>query len=252
MLGNNDRAHALIEMALSPAGLRALRYQRPLSLSAFALVNRLARLGFNPATLIDVGANRGQFLAAALFQWPGLTVHAFEPLPHEGAALEARFREIANVTVHKSALGNEEGIASLHCHISSLSSSLLRSTSSAQERFDWAEESETTDVPVHRLDAVISPDQLRSPALLKIDVQGFESHVLSGADGLLHDFEAILVEHSFEPFYQGQPNFPDAISELVASGWVLARVLSTRSEEGIPVEADCLYLPEDSEILTLM
>jgi hypothetical protein len=85
---------------------------------------------------------------------------------------------------------------------------------------------------------------------LKIDVQGFESHVISGAKSVLPRISAILVEQAFEPFYEGQPSFPHAQADLVSSGWVLARILSMRSEDGVPVEADCLYLPTGSPLLT--
>ena len=252
LLAINDRFHALVEMGLCPTGIRALRYQRPLSVSAFALTSRLARLGLSPTTLVDVGANRGQFLAAALFQWPSLTVHAFEPLPLEGTELQAKFRQAANVTIHRSALGDEEGFANLHRHASSLSSSLLPSTKTAQQRFDWAVENDTVEVPVQRLDAALSADLIRPPALLKIDVQGYESRVLAGASGILSRFNSILVEHSFEPFYEGQPTISNTMTDLIASGWILARVISTRSEEGVPVEADCLYIPANSGDVSLI
>jgi hypothetical protein len=85
---------------------------------------------------------------------------------------------------------------------------------------------------------------------LKIDVQGFESQVLSGATSVLSMISAIIVEQAFEPFYEGQHPFSQTHGDLVDAGWELSRVLSIRSEDGLPVEADCLYVPAGSPPLT--
>jgi hypothetical protein len=63
---------------------------------------------------------------------------------------------------------------------------------------------------------------------------------------------AILVEQAFEPFYEGQRPFSESHSDLVAAGWTLARIISMRNEVGIPVEADCLYVPSGSAPLTMV
>jgi FkbM family methyltransferase len=247
-----DRLQALFEMALTPGGLRALVRQRPLSLSAFALTSRLARLGFVPCSLIDVGANAGQFTAAALYQWPGLEVHAFEPLPKESKQLRENFAGQPNVHVENVAIGEDEGVAVLHRHVHSLSSSLLPATRAARERFSWAVASDDIEVPVRRLDSLFSSEALPRPVLLKVDVQGFESQVLSGATSMLSMISAIIVEQAFEPFYEGQHPFSQTHADLVDAGWELSRVLSIRSEDGMPVEADCLYVPADSPPPTIV
>jgi FkbM family methyltransferase len=247
-----DRLQALAEMALTPGGLGALARQRPLSISAFALTSRLARLGFVPRSLIDVGANVGQFTAAALYQWPDLEVHAFEPLPKESRQLQENFVGQPNVHVENLAIGEDEGVAVLHRHAHSLSSSLLPVTLAARDRFSWAAASAEIEVPVRRLDSLFSSAVLPSPVLLKIDVQGFEWQVLTGAKSMLSMISAILVEQAFEPFYEGQQRFSQTHGELVDAGWELSRVLSMRSEDGVPVEADCLYVPANSPPLTIV
>ena len=247
-----DRAQALLEVALTPGGPRALIRQRPLSLSAFLLTSRLARLGLVPASLIDVGANTGQFTAAALYQWPHVHVHAFEPLPDESQRLKANFGSLDNVHTLNIAIGDRDGSATLHRHAHSLSSSILPATLGARNRFSWAVETTDVEVPMKRLDSIFSSDTLHTPALLKIDVQGFESQVLSGAQSILPLISAIVVEQSFEPFYDGQLPFSEAHADLVAAGWTMTRILSIRNEEGIPVEADCLYVPTTSPRPTMV
>jgi FkbM family methyltransferase len=230
-------------MLLVPGGLRALRRQRPLSLSAFALTSRLARLGLRPATLLDVGANKGQFTAAALSRWPDIEVQAFEPLPDEAARLVTRFGPLPNDRVHRTAIGDVDGTTVIHRHAYSLSSSLMPTTRHAREHFEWAAVAAVVETPIQRLDALLTGSELRAPVLLKIDVQGSELKVLAGARALLPAIDAILVEQSFEPFYEGQPLFPEVHQVLAEAGWTLARVMDLRNEDGVPVEADCLYVP---------
>lgn len=246
LLNLTSRLEAMAEMLLMPNGVQALRSQRPLSVSAFALTSRLAKLGVRPNTLLDVGANEGQFTSAALLHWPGLEVHAFEPLPDEADKLEVLGSTAPGMHVHRSAAGEADGTAVLHRHAHSLSSSLLRSSPSALRAYSWAKETLDLEVPVVRLDTALDADALRPPVLLKIDVQGYESQVLAGTTGLLSSLAAIVMEQAFETFYEGQRPFPQTHAMLLDAGWELSRILATRSEDGIPVEADCLYLPSKS------
>jgi FkbM family methyltransferase len=45
------------------------------------MVSALKQQGIHPQTIIDVGANVGQFTIAAAKLFPKLQIHSFEPLP---------------------------------------------------------------------------------------------------------------------------------------------------------------------------
>ena len=68
------------------------------------------------------------------------------------------------------------------------------------------------------------PEILGSRTWLKLDVQGFELHVLRGATASLRSIVAIESEISLEPFYEGQPTARQMIDALDDHGFALAVV----------------------------
>lgn len=236
-----ERLQRLGETVLTSGGLRALRTWRPFSLAAFRLVRALRDDGWDFATVIDVGANAGQFTRAALGIWPAARIIAFEPLPEAADAVAAMAGTTGDVEVHRCALGAADTTTTFFPHRHSLSSSVLRVASGAGD-LPWAEELPGRSVDLRRLDTVLAGRTLARPALLKLDVQGFELEVVNGATETLGQVDAVLVETAFVPGYEGQPTFAAVDRVLSALGWSLARPLDVRRErDGRIVEADCLY-----------
>lgn len=223
-------------VAAAPGGLRAMLIRRPFSLSAHRLVEGLQRAGLHFGTVLDVGANIGQFTAAAAGTWPQARILAFEPLPQAADALRRR----AGVEVHQVALGDRDGSTVFYPHAYSLSSSTLPVLADLRIR-PWAEEEAAIDVPMCRLDTVLAGRRLRGPVLLKLDVQGLEPAVLAGAPETLQQVDAMVVEVAFEPSYEGQALFPDVHRGLDDAGWRRVQPLDWRLEGGRIVEADFLY-----------
>jgi FkbM family methyltransferase len=241
VVGVAERVQRLAETLLTPGGPRALRTWRPFSLAAFRLVRSLQDDGWRFATVIDVGANAGQFTRAALGAWPGARVVAFEPLPEAADRLAAMNGAVGDIEVHRCAVGATDGTTTFFPHRHSLSSSVLRVASGAGD-LPWAEELPGLAVDLRRLDTVLAGRTLARPALLKLDVQGFELEVVNGGADTLAQVDALLVETAFVPGYEGQPTFAAVDRVLSGSGWSLARPLDVRRErDGRIVEADCLY-----------
>ena len=239
-----DRAAALAQVAAAPGGLRAMRRVRPFSIAAFRLVEGLAAEGISFTTVIDVGANVGQFSGAALAHWPDAVVIAFEPLPDAADRLRRALAGFPSAEVHANAVGEEDGVVTFHPHTYTLSSSALPMLDDARERYTWAEERPPIEVALRRLDSVLGDRRLNRPTLLKLDVQGYELKALAGAGAVLGQLDAIVLEQSFERFYEGQPLFSETNRFLDSNGWHLARPLDWRREDGRVVEVDCLYLRE--------
>jgi hypothetical protein len=72
-------------------------------------------------------------------------------------------------------------------------------------------------VGVRRLDSL---DLLvRPPAMLKLDVQGFEDRVLRGAEQLLQSVTLIECELSLAHLYEGQPSFREMLDRFADVGF---------------------------------
>src|SRR5689334_20450222 len=107
---------------------------------------------YSPRTLIDVGANKGQFSLLARHLFPDIEIHAFEPLESERAIYERVVRP--PVQIYPVALGDIPGEATFFVASRADSSSLLR-PGSAQELAYGVKAKTSTTVPVMRLsDAV--------------------------------------------------------------------------------------------------
>jgi FkbM family methyltransferase len=160
-------------------------------------------------TVLDVGANEGQFIKPARVLFPKASILAFEPNPRLMQSLQELLPP-GTGAVCQMACGQEAGTMPLHLMKFSPASSLLPPTSLRIPDFPAAEKDETIEVKVGRLDFVVSGHPLaRKPYLLKIDVQGFELEVLQGAVDILPDVSAIVCEVNAVSFYEGQAGFED-------------------------------------------
>ena len=175
----------------------------------YRLLNKpwLQRLSIG--TVLDVGANEGQFIKPARVLFPQASILAFEPNPRLTQSLQYLLPP-GTGAVCQIACGREAGTMPLHVMKFSPASSLLRPTSLQIPDFPAAETEESIEVEVDRLDFVVRNHALaRKPFLLKIDVQGFELQVLQGAVDILPDVSAIVCEVNAATFYEGQAGFED-------------------------------------------
>jgi FkbM family methyltransferase len=189
------------------------------------------------ATVIDVGANKGQFAVYARIRWPNARLICFEPLPEPRAKLARVTRGQAEI--HHCALGAEPGEGRMHLATRTDSSSLL-ALGDRQKTIFGMDESGELSVPIQRLDACLTPPLLR-PILLKIDVQGFELEVLKGAAHLLPHLDAVYVEASYVELYEGQALHQDVERFLIEAGFLMKGRYNIHVHHNEPVQADLLF-----------
>jgi FkbM family methyltransferase len=188
------------------------------------------------ATVIDVGANKGQFAVYARIRWPSARLICFEPLPIPRAKLMRVTHGQAEI--HDCALGAAPGEGRMHLATRTDSSSLL-ALGARQKAIFGMEESGEFRVQIKRLDACLFTP-LQRPVLLKIDVQGFELEVLKGSTGLLPNIDAVYVEASYVELYEGQALHEEIERYLIEAGFTLDGRYNTHVHKGDPVQADLL------------
>jgi FkbM family methyltransferase len=176
-------------------------------------------------TVLDVGANEGQFVKVARVLFPQASILAFEPNPHLRTALEGLFTASGSGAVLPLACGRESGVLPLYLTKFSPSASLLQPTEVRIPDYPAAEIGETVQVKVERLDDVVRANAwARAPYLLKLDVQGFELEVLQGATGILPEIAVIVCEVNAEDFYAGQAGFEQIYLCLREHGFKLVDI----------------------------
>lgn len=108
--------------------------------------------------------------------------------------------------------------------------------------FSGTAEKATQTVRVGRLLDFLAEEAIRSPALLKLDVQGFELEALRGCEDLLHRFAWVYAECSFCELYAGQALADEVIAWLRARGFRLSGLYNMSYDpEGRAVQADFLF-----------
>lgn len=135
---------------------------------------------------VDVGANIGAYsiLAAA----SGAKVLSFEPVPSSFAALLDNIhlnRMGSRIDARPHAIGGSPGVLRMTADTDTTNRAL-----SAGEHYTG----ETVEVDLVTLDQALK--DMPVPALIKIDVEGFEMEVLKGAGSLLArpEVEALIIE----------------------------------------------------------
>jgi FkbM family methyltransferase len=192
------------------------------------------------ATLIDVGANAGQFgirIRAAGYRG---RIVSFEPLAEA-------FETLSEVTAgdhlwecHRLALGARAGRERLNVSADLEASSVLPMEDRHVRHCPESAYVGVETVEVASLDGLAdSWLALGGPLYLKLDVQGYELEVLRGGERLLPRVVVVEAELSLVPLYRGGPLYREVIDYLDRRGFQLV------SAEGITEE------PETGHMLQL-
>lgn len=218
-----QKALNLIRTLYTPGRWKAAVTWKPFSLSSFVMVKALQRQGLTFNSIIDAGANAGQFSRAALEVFPRATLLAFEPQPEVAAQWKQHMNGHDRAELIEAALGATDGTLQLHTNAYSLSTSALPLHANHLEAYPNATQAGTVEVPVHRLDTVLAGRVLSEPVLLKLDLQGYELEALRGAEHTLQRVQYVLLESSFKPLYQGEPLFDEVYAFMRDRGFRLLR-----------------------------
>lgn len=135
------------------------------------------------SNVVDAGCNRGSILREIVRLAPHGTHHAFEPNPQLCRVLR---RSYPRVGVHQLALSDRVGTASFQLFTAFDGFSGFHRREDSQ-----GADVETITVETARLDDLLPPD--RHVDLIKIDVEGAEHLVMSGALGILKRCRPVVV-----------------------------------------------------------
>ena len=163
----------------------------------------------NFKTILDIGANEGQFADKMHSLFPETMIYSFEPIPEAFDQLEKNFKDIEQIKGFNLALGDAAGEITFNKNESTASSSFLEMTDTHTESFDFAVKTSPITVKVETLDNVMSREKTDLPMLIKIDVQGFEEKVIKGGMDTIRMADMVICEVSFTELYKGQLLFDD-------------------------------------------
>ena len=199
---------------------------------------------FDFKTILDIGANEGQFADKMHAVFPGATIYSFEPIPETFDILQKNFVNIPEIKPVNLAIGDAPGEIIFNKNESTASSSFLEMTNQHTDNFYFAVKTEPIKVKVDTLENAMKDRDLALPLLIKIDVQGFESKVIKGGLEIIKKASLVFCEVSFVELYKGQTLFEKTFQTFKELGFVyVGSIEQLRSPETNHIlQADAIFL----------
>jgi FkbM family methyltransferase len=152
---------------------------------------------FEFQVIFDVGSNVGQSLENYLKLSSGCLVHCFEPSPDSYNQLCQGFDVEPRAILNNLALSNKIGELLFN----------MSGTSTMNRVGDAV--SGNIAVPTLTIDAYCQANKINAIDYLKIDTEGHELNVLSGAKEIIHDVAFVELEASMNPYNRYHTQYKD-------------------------------------------
>jgi FkbM family methyltransferase len=194
-------------------------------------------------TLVDVGANTGQFARHFRNLRPECMIYSFEPLRDCFDELQ-RSMEGPRFEAFNVALGESDGEVTMCRSDFSPSSSLLVMEAAHKDLYPFTSAISHEIVTLRRLDSFFESVVASGGLLVKIDVQGAEAQVLRGGRRLISRADAVIAEVGYLQLYRGQATIQEIASILGECGLVFMGIMEqiVRPEDSLPVYGDALFV----------
>lgn len=221
-------------------GVDVVRYRDPMNL----LGHLIKETGFQ--TVLDVGANKGEY--SEFIRKAGFTGHivAFEPMKRQYMQLVDRFSEDVLWAGNNVALSSRSGEGDLYVASNDgASSSLLEMEERHETGSSGVRMIARESVTITTLSCILKEYAYPSPIFLKLDTQGTELDVLRGAEDLLGtSILGVQVELSIVPLYRKGCRMSEVVSFVEGHGFLPVWASSgfTDAISGDLLQLDIMYL----------
>ncbi len=198
----------------------------------------IKQLGFEPQTVIDVGAALGTFDVYEIF--PEARHILIEPIVENEVYLAQICRKLGNAEYIIAAATREPGTVRLNVHPALVHSSVSDKPANLDDKLY------TRTISGIPLDQLCREKELVPPYLIKIDVDGNEIDVLAGATQILKDTEYVIVEVTlFSQMYE-------IIDFMKSQEFVVYDIvgLSWRPSDHALVQCDMAFVKEKGQFQT--
>ena len=194
------------------AGVEVRRRDTGVRRTPEAVLAHVRRLGFAPASVVDVGVAYG---TPELYDaFPDARFLLVDPLEEYAEAIGQITARLADAEWVRAAAGPSPGELEITVNRAPALSSTLG---------HWKGQDDggrARMVPVVRIDDLVAERELRGPFLLKADVEGAELRVLDGAARTLGETELVMLEVNLFEFLPGQPQLHDVVAYMKERGFV--------------------------------
>jgi FkbM family methyltransferase len=198
-------------------------------------------------TILDVGANEGQFAGELRALGFLGEIHSFEPVQSVFERLKRRTASDPLWTAHNLAMGAAPGKLQINVSTASVFSSFLPLSDDAKRQWPASHPVRQEDVEVSTIDDFLKSHRNQSTRiLLKMDTQGFDLEVFKGALNSLDRIAAVSTEISFTAVYDGTPSYSQSIDAIRSVGFSVSGIYPVVRVDDLSLrEADCVFVSPD-------
>lgn len=194
--------------------------------------------------IFEIGS-RDAIDALALSEYFTSPVYAFECHPDAVKVCEENIEDNPNVHLVNSAVWDIDGQITFHPVIPGGEEYLLGASSifpiDSSGPFGDTQLQEKIGVNACRLDTWINSNNLRSPDLLCIDVQGGTLQVLKSLGGYLHNVKYVIAEVESKRYYKNQSLVNEVLDYIIPYGFQPASIVDL-SKWGFPGVMNVLFI----------
>lgn len=197
---------------------------------------KLKKFGFNPKTIIDVGAGSGTTELLEVF--PEAYHVLIEPLKEYGPDLQGILKKYQG-RYFLTAVGDRTGKIKINVEPGFLE----RTSINEPSKLTQAVKGKTIarEIPIITLDTLQKEHQFKPPFGLKIDTEGYELQVIKGAGGLLPQTEFVIAEVSVAKRFKNSYTFAEFIILMDKNDFGLRDILYTYRRSNRLIYVDCLF-----------
>lgn len=241
MLLDNILPRYIAALGAPACFLKRLRYPSLVSFGLLASLSSMRSRGVikDIDSIWDVGANEGQFAFMASSVWPELPIYSFEPDPVVYKKLSSNFvKHNIHGRTHELALADKEGDKQFLRYENNVNNSFLERDKSVDGTGNQIL------VSCKTLDEIGSQMPEVKAAFLKLDVQGFELEVISGAKNFLKRCHYVQIEVSFSSPYSGGAKADQVLLAMRQMGFECIEILDLLRDKKANhkiIEADLLF-----------
>jgi FkbM family methyltransferase len=173
----------------------------------------------NINTVIDIGANEGQFAKEIRAILPSAFIYSFEPVKGVYEKMKENLAADKNKMLFNLGLGESDDVLEINVNDHSPSSSLLDLDKTHLENYAHATKTHKENITVKTLDGIMKENNITKNLLIKVDVQGYEDKVIAGGTDTFKMAKIAMIETTYKQLYKDQKLFEDIYAIMLNLGF---------------------------------